>query len=79
MSIDKSRLRKLTAKWKPMGLEDKMTFGRYKNCRLSFIIKMNPRYLEELLKHNGVDVDKEVRRKLYNKIQELEWGNYLLK
>jgi len=79
MSIEKARLKKITAKWRPMGLSDVLPFGKYKGCRVGFVINMDAKYLEKALADKIFFVNKAVERELKAKLDWIQWGEYLLK
>jgi len=79
MSIEKARLKKITAKWRPMGLRDVLPFGKYKGCRVEFVIDMNAEYLEKMLADKIFSVNKAVERELKTKLDWIQWSKYMLR
>lgn len=79
MSIEKARLKKITAKLKPIGLSDVLPFGKYKGCRVGFVINMDAKYLEKALTNKIFFVNKAVVRELKAKLDWIQWSEYLLK
>jgi len=70
------RLRKQLA---PKTKDYVLPFGKFKNCRVGFIMDINPLYIAKLVEHKTLLLDKEALILLGNKIQEVEWKNFLLK
>lgn len=79
MLINKSRIHKLKSRWKPLGLQDKMVYGKYKNCRIGFIINIDAKYLEYTIKEHNLQINKQARAELKSKLEWLGWTDYLLK
>jgi len=78
MLIDKSKLKRLKKTWKPLGLEDKIPFGKFKNVRVGFLIEMNPRYLETFVTKGNIRIDKEATKKLRDTILKRDWERTIL-
>jgi len=51
-------------KWKSKGLQDKMNFGKYKDCRLEFCISNMPEYVEWVIGKGFLNIDKEAKEAL---------------
>lgn len=79
MSISKKRILKLKARWKSLGLQDKMPYGKYKNCRIGFIINMDAKYLQYAVRKHNLQLNKQATMELKSKLEWLGWSDYLLK
>jgi len=58
------------------GLESIISFGSYKGCRLGFLIKNHPYYIERLVIRKLIILDKEAKEKLKERLQEIYWEQY---
>lgn len=77
-SKKKLALKKALKKMHPLGLEDKIPFGKMAGVRVGFLIDMNPRYLEIFVANGNIQIDKECMKKLEEKILERDWERTIL-
>jgi len=58
-------------KFKRKGLDDFLQIGKYKNCRIIFVIKIDPAYLVWMEKENLIRLTKEAERHLTEKMNNI--------
>lgn len=78
MAYSRDKLKKLNG-WKRLGIHDTITAGKFKNCRVGFVLSQYPRYLQKSIDKKYLFVTPDVLSKLRMKLKQLDWENYLLK
>lgn len=64
MLIPKSKLKMLSAKLRPKGLEDVLQIGKFTNCRVGFVAKTYPTELQYMIDHQMITINKHVQKVL---------------
>lgn len=70
-------LDRIKFKWKRKTLDWKFNFGKYCNCRLGFVIEIDPKYVMRLVNEKKLSIDMESKRQLKFYLQKIGWDNYL--
>lgn len=64
----KLKLKKKPVNWKPLGMNDKIPIGKFKNCRVCFIMQQYPLELQEAIRRKFLFVTKDVETVLEKQI-----------
>lgn len=78
MTYNKDKLKELKG-WRKLGINDQITTGKFKGCRVGFVLSTYPLDLQESIQRKFIFVADDVKSALRMKITSLDWENHLLK
>lgn len=73
-----NQLKQMRSKW-CLGINDRLTYGKYKNCRIGYVINLDPEYLQFMIHEHDLQITNEAKRELQAKLEWSRWTEYLLK
>lgn len=70
-------LKRAKIKWKRKSLDWVFNYGKYNNCRLAFVIEIDPKYVLKEIQDKRIYVDIAASNQLRFALQKIGWDNYL--
>lgn len=70
-------LNRIKHKWKRKSLDWTFTYGKYNNCRLSFVISIDPKYVMNLVRDKKLHIDIQAESTLKFALAKIGWDQYL--